>query len=132
MEKINSEVHYSVFKFKLETLDDLNPILSKILKDNLKSINFEYGPKKWFGGKHSMTIDLNYYMNDNFNLVKKHQNELVGRFFKIIGISNDESKILFYFLEIKKIIFLGLNPTRLDYSETGRMCYSLKIKCEEI
>lgn len=131
MEKINAEAYYSVFKFKLETPDDLNPILSKILKDNLKSINFEYHPKKWFGGKQSMTVDLNYYMNDNFNLAKKNQDQLVGKFFKIISISNDESKILLYLLEIKKILFLGLNPSKLDYAETGRMCYSLKLKCEE-
>lgn len=132
MEKFNTEIHYSVFKFKLETFDDLNPILSKILKDNLKSINFEYGPKKWFSDKQSMIIDLNYYMNDNFNLIRKHQDQLIGTFFKIIGISNDEFKILLYLLEIKKILFWGLNPTQLDYSQTGRMCYSLKIKCEEI
>lgn len=132
MEKTNTETYYSVFKFKLETFDDLNPILSNILKNNLKSINFEYHPKKWFWGKQSINIDLVYYMNDNFNIIKKHQNELVGTFFKIIGISNnDESKILLYFLEIKKILFWGLDPTQLDYAKTGRMCYILKIKCKE-
>jgi hypothetical protein len=132
MEKINIETHYGVFNFKLTTLYDQNPIISKILENNLKSINFEYHPKKWFFGKQSITLNLVYYMNDNFNLIKKHQKELVGKHFKIIGISNDESQILLYFLEIKRVLFCGLNPTQLDYGKTGRMCYSLKIKCEEI
>lgn len=133
MEKINTETYYSVFKFKLITMFTQIPSNTNLLEKNLKSINFEYHPKKWFWNKNKeeMTLDLVYYMSDNFNLTKKNKKDLINQELKIIGISNDESKIILHYLKIKEVLFLGLNPTQLDYAETGRMCYSLKIKCKE-
>lgn len=131
MEKINTETYYSVFRFKLITSIQISNN-TNLLENNLKSIKFEYHPKKWFWNKESMTLDLIYYVSDNFNVIKKNKQDLINKELKIIGISNDDSQILLYNLKIKEVLFLGLNPTQLDYGETGRMCYSLKIKCEEI
>lgn len=132
MEKINIETHYSVFRFKLITVFTKIPSNANLLEQNLKSINFEYHLKKWFWNKETMTLNLVYYMSDNFNLTKTNKKDLINQKIEVIGISNDGYQLLLYNLKIKEVLFLGLNPTQLDYSETGRMCYSLKIKCEEI
>lgn len=132
MEEINTTKNYTVFNFELMTFDDQSPVVSRMLRNDLKSINFRYPSKKFFWNKKTIIVDLNYYMNYNFNVIKKEKKNLIGEFFKITAISNDNSKISLYILEIKEVLSVELNPPLLDYAETGRMCYSLKIKCKEI
>jgi hypothetical protein len=133
MEKQNTKLIYNVFNFKLITVFDDKEII-ELLESNLKGIHFEYLSNQGFLNKKYIILDLYYYMSDNFLKMKKivkkgslKQHHLI----KVIA-ANEGNRIALYKLKIKDIMFFGLSPTKLDYNEVGRMCYRLKIKCEEL
>ena len=141
MKNIKNINEFSSFKFNITAI-----IGSKegndIFEQDLNSIEFKENKEKTFFNlffKKQIKVDFIYNMNQNFTSIKdiikdkKRLNFFINKVIAIKAISfDDKEKIELYRLKIKDIIEIKIIPSKLNYSDNGKLLYKIKILCEEL
>jgi hypothetical protein len=138
MKVLENTEYFNVFSFKLNALcgsKDLNDIFEQ----KITAIDFKYNQKDFLSyfNRNRIKVDFYYDMNEKFYEIKDLlKDKDVLKMYKnkelVIKAFNENKEILLYTLKIKDIININLFPSKIDYSNNGRLFYKIEITCEQI